>query len=89
MAQLRFVTQELAEPPNDEGADMVGKISIALAAALVFASVGIASARPTWETTRVFAPSVEHYDGWTYPQSEERYCDLPSSHCDNEHRVTI
>jgi hypothetical protein len=67
---------------------MVGKISIALAAALVFASVGIASARPTWETTRVFAPSVEHYDGWTYPQIEERSCYLPSSRCDNEHRVT-
>ena len=47
---------------------MVGKISTALAAALVLASVGAASARPAWETTRVFAPSVEHYDG----------CDLPA-----------
>ena len=88
MAQLRFVTQELAEPPNDEEADMVGKISIALAAALVFASVGIASARPTWETTRVFAPSVEHYDGWTYPHSQEQFCYMPSSPCGNNHRVT-
>jgi hypothetical protein len=67
---------------------MVSKISTALAAALVFASVGAASARPVWETTRVFAPSVERYDGWTYPHSEERYCYMPSSPCDNNHRVT-
>jgi hypothetical protein len=88
MAQLRFVTRELAEPPNDEEVDMVGKISTALAAALVLASVGTASARPAWETTRVFAPSVEHYDGWAYPHSEERYCYMPSSPCGNNHRVT-
>ena len=31
---------------------------------------------------RVFAPSIEHYDGWTYPQSEERYCYLPSWLCE-------
>ena len=67
---------------------MVSKISTALAAALVLASVGTASARPAWETTRVFAPSVEHYDGWAYPHSEERYCYMPSSPCGNNHRVT-
>ena len=46
---------------------MVGKISTALAAALVLASVGAASARPAWETTRIFAP---RYDGVIYPHSE-------------------
>ena len=69
---------------------MVGKISAALVAALLLASAGIASARPAWDATsyRVFAPSVEYYGGRTYPHSEERYCYLPSSPCDNEHRVT-
>jgi hypothetical protein len=69
---------------------MVGKISGALAAALVLASVGTASARPAWDATseRVFAPSIEHYEGWAYPQSEERYCYMPSSPCGNNHRVT-
>jgi hypothetical protein len=70
---------------NDEEVDMVGKISTALAAALVLASVGAASARPAWETTRIFAPS---YDGVIYPHSEERYCYMPSSPCGNNHRVT-
>jgi hypothetical protein len=28
------------------------------------------------------APSIEHYDGWTYPQSEERHCYLPSWLCE-------
>ena len=45
----------------------------ALVAALVLGSAGIASAR---------APSIEHYDGWTYPQSEEPYCYLPSWPCE-------
>jgi len=67
---------------------MVTKISTALAAALVLAAVGAASARPTWETTRAFSPSAERYDGVIYPHSEERYCYLPSSPCDNNHRVT-
>jgi hypothetical protein len=76
IAQLRFE------------AYMVSKISIGLAGALVLASVGIASARPAWETTSVFAPSVERYDGWAYPHSEEQYCYMPSSPCGNNHRVT-
>ena len=36
---------------------MVRNFTTALIAALVLGSVGIASAR-------VFAPSIEHYDGW-------------------------
>ena len=69
---------------------MTGKITTVLVVALVLGSVGFASARPAWETTseRVFAASVEHYDGWTYPQSEEPYCYLPSWPCENQHRVT-
>jgi hypothetical protein len=67
---------------------MVGKICAALATALVLASVGAASARPAWETSRVSGPGVERYDGVTYPHSDERYCYLPSSPCDNNHRVT-
>jgi hypothetical protein len=69
---------------------MVAKIPAALAAALLLASAGIASARPVRYPTSpgIFAPSVERYDGWTYPHSEERYCYMPSSPCDNEHRVT-
>jgi hypothetical protein len=69
---------------------MLGNISAALAAALVLASTGIASARPTWDATseRTFAPSVERYDGVTYPHDDERFCYLPSSPCSNNHRVT-
>jgi hypothetical protein len=37
---------------------MVRNFTTALVAALVLGSAGIASAR---------APSIEHYDGWTYP----------------------
>ena len=44
---------------------MVRNVTTALVAALVLGSAGIASAR---------APSIEHYDGWTYPQSDEPYC---------------
>ena len=51
---------------------MVRNFTTALIAALVLGSVGIASAR-------VFAPSIEHYDGWTYPQP---YCCLPSWPCE-------
>jgi hypothetical protein len=64
--------------------DMVRNFTTALVAALVLGSASIASARPAWETTpeRVFGPSIEHYDGWTYPQSEEPYCYLPSWPCE-------
>jgi hypothetical protein len=69
---------------------MVVKISAALAAALLLASAGIASARPIWHPTspRIFAPSDERYDGVTYPHDDERFCYMPSSPCDNEHRET-
>jgi hypothetical protein len=66
---------------------MVNKISTVLAAALVIASVGAASARPAWETTRFFAPAERH-DGVVYPHSDERFCYMPSSPCGNNHRVT-
>ena len=64
--------------------DMVRNFTTTLVAAFVLGFAGIASARPARETTseRVFAPSIEHYDGWTYPQSEERYCYLPSWPCE-------
>ena len=54
---------------------MVRNFTTALVAALMLGSVGIASAR-------VFAPNIEHYDGLTYPQSEEPYCYLPSWPCE-------
>ena len=54
---------------------MVRNFTIALVAALVLGSVGIASAR-------VFAPSIESYDGSTYPQREEPYCYLPGWPCE-------
>jgi hypothetical protein len=43
---------------HDEELGMVRNFTTALVAALVLGSAGIASAR---------APSIEHYDGWTYP----------------------
>ena len=69
---------------------MVGNISAALAAAFLLASAGIASAQPTWNapSERVFAPSVQHYGGVTYPSDGEPYCYMPSSPCENNHRVT-
>jgi hypothetical protein len=41
-----FMAPQDPESPNDDGVNMVGKISTAQAAALVLASVDIASARP-------------------------------------------
>jgi hypothetical protein len=58
---------------HDEEVPMVGKISTALAAILLLGSVGIASAQPA------------RFDGWTYPHSQEQYCYMPSSPCDNQH----
>jgi hypothetical protein len=51
---------------------MARNFTMPLVTVLVLGSVGIASAR-------VFAPSIEH---WTYPQSEELYCYLPSWPCE-------
>ena len=56
---------------------MVGKISTALAAILLLGSVGIASAK-----------TVQRYYGVSYSHQNEMFCFLPSSPCDNEHRVT-
>ena len=62
---------------HDEEVDMVRHFTTALAAALLLGSVGIASAQ-----------TVQRYDGVSYPHQNEMYCYLPSSPCDNEHRVT-
>jgi hypothetical protein len=67
---------------------MVRKITAALAAVLVLASMGVASARPTVMSVQALAPGAEQPGGWTYSHSAERYCYLPSSSCDNEHRMT-
>ena len=69
---------------------MVGKISAALVAALVLGSAGVASARTAWDTRseRAFAPTIKHYDGWTRAHGDERCCYMPSSPCDNNHRMT-
>jgi hypothetical protein len=55
---------------------MVGKMSTALAAILLLGSVAVASA----QTVR--------FDGVNYPHSNEQFCHMPSSPCDNNHRVT-
>ncbi len=56
---------------------MVHRFTTALVAALLLGSVGIASAQ-----------TVQRYDGVSYPHQNEMYCYMPSSLCDNEHRVT-
>jgi hypothetical protein len=69
LVQHRAAQQQVKELP------MFGKITAALAVALVLSSAGFASARPM-------------FDGVTYPHSNEQYCYMPSSPCDNEHRMT-
>jgi TRAP-type mannitol/chloroaromatic compound transport system permease small subunit len=90
MQQMLRTSEEVKIYHKDEEVRMVGKISTALALALVLASAGIASARPAFNASseRVFGPSVERYDGVTYPHDDERFCYMPSSPCDNNHRVT-
>jgi hypothetical protein len=58
----------------------------ALVAALLLASPGCASAQSTPTPQRVFASPG--FNGAPYPRDNERYCYLPSSRCDNQHRVT-
>jgi hypothetical protein len=62
---------------HDEEVDMVRHFTTALAAALLLGSVGIASAQ-----------TIQRYDGVSYPHQNEMYWYMPSSPCDNEHRVT-
>jgi hypothetical protein len=83
-------SEELKIYREDEEVRMVGKISAALVLALVLASAGIASARPAFDASpaRGFGPGVERYDGVAYPHDDGRYCYMPSSPCDNNHRVT-
>jgi hypothetical protein len=62
---------------HDEEVDMVRNFTAALAAIVLLGSVGVASAQ-----------TVQRYDGVSYPHQNEMYCYMPSSPCDNEHRVT-
>jgi hypothetical protein len=55
---------------------MVGKISTALVAIFLLGSVSVASAQNA------------RFDGVNYPHSNEQFCYMPSSPCDNNHRVT-
>jgi hypothetical protein len=88
MTFLIFRVQRQAAHHKRKAIAMIGKITAAAAAALLLASVGAASARPTLMSEQVFPSSVEHYDGLTYPHSTERYCYMPSSPCGNNHRMT-
>jgi hypothetical protein len=56
---------------------MVRHFTTALVATFLLGSVGFASAQ-----------TLQRYDGVTYPHQNELYCYLPSSPCDNNHRVT-
>ena len=56
---------------------MVRSFTTALVAALLLGSVGFASAQ-----------TFQRCDGVSYPHQNETYCYMPSSPCDNEHRVT-
>jgi hypothetical protein len=71
-AQIRIVQNH----PNDQEDDMVRNITAALVAASLLASTGIASAQS------------QRFDGVSYQNNNQAYCYLPSSPCDNEHRLT-
>jgi hypothetical protein len=64
---------ELAQHQED---DMVRNLTAALVAVFVLGSAGIASAQ------------TQRFDGWSYENSNEQFCYMPSSPCDNQHRVT-
>jgi hypothetical protein len=64
---------------------MVRNPTAVLVAVLLLASPGIASAQSTRTPQRVFASPG--FNGVPYPRDNERYCYLPSSPCDNQHRV--
>ncbi len=76
LAHFRFDTARPCRK-NPQEIDMIHNFTAALVAAALLASTGIASAQ-----------SVQRYDGVSYPHDNERYCYMPSSPCDNEHRVT-
>ena len=63
---------------------MVRNLSATQVAVILLASAGIASAQSTLTLQRV----SQSLDGVSYPNSNERYCHLPSSPCDREHRGT-
>ncbi len=67
---------------------MINKIA-ALAAVLVLASAGAASAQPTRHTAHAHtsAPGIRAYES-VPQQSDHLNCYLPSDTCDNEHMVT-
>jgi hypothetical protein len=73
---------------------MVRNPTAALVAVLLLASPGFASAQSNRtqrvfrgsRVNRVFAPPG--FNGVPYPRDNERYCYLPSSRCENQHRVT-
>jgi hypothetical protein len=74
---------------------MVRNPTAVLVAVLLLASPGFASAQSTRTPQRVFAfPGFNGvfappgFNGVPYPRDNERYCYLPSSRCDNQHRVT-
>jgi hypothetical protein len=64
---------------------MVRNLSAALVAVLLLAAPGVASAQSTWTSQRVLAS--QRFDGVSFPHDNERYCYLPSSPCDNQHRL--
>jgi hypothetical protein len=74
---------------------MVCNSTAVLVAVLLLASPGIASAQSTRTPHRVFPPPAYNrvfappgFNGVPYPRDNERYCYLPSSPCDNQHRMT-
>ena len=67
---------------------MFGKITAALAVALVLSSTSFASAQTAWQPRSQRVAAFQRYDGVAYPHETERYCYMPSSPCDNEHRMT-
>jgi hypothetical protein len=56
---------------------MFHSFTTALVAALLLGSVGFASAQ-----------TFQRNDGVSYHHQNELYCYMPSSPCDNEHRIT-
>jgi hypothetical protein len=77
VAHFCFDTARPWRNTRDEEVDMVRSFTTALVAALLLGSVGFASAQ-----------TFQRYDGVSYPHQNETYCYVPSSPCDNEHRVT-